>query len=546
MSVASERPRLEGTTLVLAISLALVAHAGAEPPPTAQAEPPRVRLDTTPLPSAGRTLSVAAGGDLQAALERARPGDVISLEAGGSFVGPFTLPAKARDGWITIRTSAPDHRLPPAGVRIDPSYAPFMPKLEAGRGSVIVTAPGAHHYRFVGIEIRPKPRASLVNLVQLGAGELALDLIPSHLIFDRCYLHGDPEKGSRRGIAMNSRFTAVVDSYLSDFKEMRTDSQALAGWNGPGPFKIINNYLEAAAENVLFGGGDPSIANLVPSDIEIRRNHFSKPLWWKVGDPAFRGVPWAVKNLFELKSARRVLVEGNLFEYSWAHAQAGFAILFTVANQNGGAPWSVIEDVTFVNNVVRHAGAGVNILGRDQRVPSQTAKRLLIANNLFDDIGGQRWGGSGRLFQVLDGVAHLTIEHNTALQGGPILMAEGAPHAGFVFRNNIVAHAAGIVGTGTGVGNGTLQTYFPGSVVSRNVIVGGHGHIHLYPADNFFPASLDDVGFVNGPGNYRLAAASRYRRAGTDARDPGVDFEVLTAAMEGHSHLHTLTAEPAR
>src|SRR5688572_515291 len=58
-------------TRVLAVSLFLVVHAGAEPPPTGQAEPPRVRLDTTPPPAVGRTLSVAAGGDLQAALERA-------------------------------------------------------------------------------------------------------------------------------------------------------------------------------------------------------------------------------------------------------------------------------------------------------------------------------------------------------------------------------------------------------------------------------------------------------------------------------------------
>ena len=44
------------------------------------------------------------------------------------------------------------------------------------------------------------------------------------------------------------------------------------GWNGPGPFLIENNYLEAAGENVMFGGSDPSIANLVPSNITIRRN----------------------------------------------------------------------------------------------------------------------------------------------------------------------------------------------------------------------------------------------------------------------------------
>jgi hypothetical protein len=429
---------------------------------------------------------------------------------------------------------------------VDPSYAGSMPKLEAGRGAVLVTAPGAHHYRFVGIEIRPRAGASLVNLVDLGTGEPAAELVPSHLIFDRCYLHGDAEKGTRRGIAMNSRHTAVVNSYLSDFKAVGADSQAIAGWGGAGPFKIDNNYLEAAGENLLFGGGDPVIRNLVPSDIEIRGNQVSKPLRWKVGDPVFEGVPWAVKNLLELKNARRVLVEGNLFEHGWAHAQAGFAIVFTVRNEDGGAPWSAVQDVTFVNNVVRRAGAGISVLGRDNNHPSQPTERLLISNNLFDDLGGPHWDGSGRLFQILDGVTNLTIEHNTAFQRGPIIFAEGRPHTGFVYRSNVTAHnAAGIAGTGTGVGNATLTTFFPGAIVTTNVMVGGHAS--AYPRGNFFPASLDQVGFADlRGGDYRLAVSSRYRRAGTDGRDPGADLDVLAGVLERSAQRRATAARPAR
>ncbi|PYN26106.1 MAG: hypothetical protein DMD76_10745 [Candidatus Rokuibacteriota bacterium] len=529
----------------LAAALLVLAEAHAEAL-AGRPELPRIKVETNPVPPAGRVLSVAAGDNLQTALERARPGDVITLQAGATFVGPFTLPRKHGDGWVTIRTSAPDPSLPPPDVRVDPSYAGVMPKLEAGSRAVIVTAPGAHHYRFVGIEIRPKPRASLVNLVDLGTGEPTAELVPSHLIFDRCYLHGDAETGTRRGIAMNSRHTAVVNSYLADFKAIGADSQAIAGWAGAGPFKIDNNYLEAAGENLLFGGGDPVIRDLTPSDIEIRGNHVSKPLRWKVGDPAFARVPWAVKNLFELKNARRVLVEGNLFEHNWAHAQAGFAIVFTVRNEDGGAPWSAVQDVTFVNNIVRRAGAGVNILGRDNNHPSQPTERLLIANNLFDEIDGARWGGPGTLFQILDGTAHLTIEHNTAFQQGAIIVAEGRPHADFVYRNNLTPHnAAGIAGTGTGAGAATLSTYFPGSIVAGNVIAGGRASVH--PPDNFFPVSLEMVGFVNrAGGNYRLTAASRYRRVGTDGRDPGVDLDALTTAVHGAANTHTTETRPAR
>ena len=42
------------------------------------------------------TITVPVNGDLQAALDTARPGDVILLEAGASYTGNFRLPAKTR------------------------------------------------------------------------------------------------------------------------------------------------------------------------------------------------------------------------------------------------------------------------------------------------------------------------------------------------------------------------------------------------------------------------------------------------------------------
>jgi hypothetical protein len=105
------------------------------------------------------------------------------------------------------------------------------------------------------------------------------------------------------------------------------------GSNGPGPYLIANNYLEASGENIMFGGADPYIANLVPSDITIRQNYISKPLSW-------RGQAWIVKNLLELKNAQRVTIDGNLIENNWAAAQPGVAIVLTPRNQDGNSPWS--------------------------------------------------------------------------------------------------------------------------------------------------------------------------------------------------------------
>jgi cellulose synthase/poly-beta-1,6-N-acetylglucosamine synthase-like glycosyltransferase len=508
----------------------VITLAAASPRPATAPELPRAYVDTTLVPPSGATVLVQSGADLQAALDAAQPGDVLALDAGATFTGPFTLPAKIGNAWIILRPAVPDDRLPPPGTRVDPSFAGVMPKLEAGSGSVVTAAPGAHHYRFIGIEMRPKPGTFLYNLVTLGLTETEVPALPHHIIFDRCYLHGDPSKGARRGIAMNSAQTAVIDSYLSDFKETGADSQAIGGYNGIGPFKIVNNHLEGAGENIIFGGADPSISNLVPSDIEVRRNHFIKPLGWKAGEPNYQGTAWTVKNLFELKSARRVLVDGNLFEHNWVHAQNGFAILFTVRNQDGGAPWSVIEDVTFSNNTVRHVAAGINILGQDDLHTSGQARRIAIRNNLFDDVGAAQWGGGGTLLQVLRGAVDVVFDHNTAFQTGHILGAEGPPNEGFVYRNNITPHNQyGMVGTGTSSGNPTLVTYFPRAIVARNVIVGGHPE--LYPSDNFSVPTFKEVGFVDwAGGDYRLGSSSPYRAAGTDGKDIGVVFSELLAA----------------
>ena len=529
--------------------LALAACLRPSTAPAQTPELPRTYVDTAYVAPTGRHLSLHAGDDLQAALDAARPGDVIELAAGAVFTGPFVLPAKSGPGWIILRSSSSD--LLPPGRRVGPEDARLMPKLQASSGAVLSTAPGANHYRLIGIEIRPgpayltamrrvmqwlrkpappvSPAAFLENLVLLGSNDTSTDSLPHHIIFDRCYIHGDPVVGARRGIAMNSSYTAVIDSYLSDFKEVGEDSQAIAAWNGTGPFKIADDYLEGAGENLMFGGEDPSIPNLVPSDIEIRGNHFAKPLSWKAGEPGYQGTPWTVKNILELKNAARVLISGNLLEYNWPQAQNGYAILFTVRDQDGTAPWSVVEDVSFLDNVVRHVAAGLNILGYDDNQPSQQTQRILIRNNLFYDVGGE-WGGGG-LFQLVDGALEVAIQHNTALQTGTPVLADGRPDAGFVYADNIAPHNAyGIIGSGTGIGLATLASYFPGGAVRRDVLVDGPAA--LYPPGNFFPATLNDVGFVDlTDGDYSLAPSSPYRNMASDGKDVGADFSELCAAL---------------
>jgi hypothetical protein len=561
-SLTGSPPRRARLTLILACVATtplLPARALAQGDP----ELPRVFLDTTYAPpTRGKLIPVIAGGDLQAALHASQPGDVIELQAGATFIGNFTLPKKPGADWIYIRSSA-HALLPEPGTRVLPSHAGLMARIDTpNRTPAITTGAAAHHYRFVGIEVTARGATRSTgpfsdnNVVYLESegGQTAPSQVPTDITFDRCYIHGTPTGSVRRGIAMNGARMAVVDSYLSDFHEVGADSQAVSGWNGPGPFKIVNNYLEGAGENLMFGGADPSIPDLVPSDIEIRRNHLFKPLSWKIGHPTFAGTPWSVKNLFELKSARRVLAEGNLLEHNWQHDQNGFAILFTVRNQDGGAPWSSVEDVTFRRNILRHSGGGFNILAADNNFPSQQTKRILIRDNLLDDISSVNWGGTGRLFQFLSldsrdtGILQLTVEHNTGFSNDSIAYTGDkrfAVHRSFAFRNNIAPKRTHGFAGGTkswpppsplvaSDGSQTLNTFYVAPVFAGNVLIGSTPADYSGHPGNFFPSTDSEVGFVGlSRADYRLGPASPFKNGATDGQDPGAAIDALEAATAG-------------
>ena len=497
---------LVGAALALCLALAAAQHVR-----------PR-RAETGARPS---VIEVDAGGDLQAALERARPGDTITLAAGATYRGAFRLPTKAGAAFITIRSAATDAQLPAAGTRLDPQrHAALLPKLLGGVAGapVVAAAPGAHHYRFVGVEFGPTIGGEN-NIVQLGTGqEETFAALPHDIAFERCYFHGDPRAGQRRGIALNARAVSVRDSYFADFKRAGDESQALAGWGGPGPFEITNNYIEAAGEGVLFGGAPPRLA-VTPADISVRGNHFNKPLGW-------RTEPWVVKNHLELKNARRVRIAGNLLTNDWTSGQEGTAVLFTVRAEDGRVPNATIEDVEFVNNVVRGAGNCFLVHGYEGR----GGHRLTIRNNLFTDIDKTRWGGDGK-FLIVSQWDGLTVEQNTIITSGAITEAWGQAITNFIFRRNIVTHNEyGFHGGGREPGADSLRAYFPGADISDNAIVGGRPED--YAARNAYPVTLDLVGFVNWrAGDYRLRADNPFRHAARGGASIGAAVEELPQAL---------------
>jgi len=178
------------------------------------------QAESSALDISGNTITVKAGGDFQAALERAKAGDTILSQAGATFSGNFNLPNKSGNEFITIRTSAQDAQIPPADTRIEPAkYLGVLPKLTSPNAEPVITAiGGAHHYRFIGVEFGAT-RGGVGNIVTLGTTEeKRVEDLPHHIEFDRVYIHGSPTEGQRRGIAANGRHIKINHSHISDIK----------------------------------------------------------------------------------------------------------------------------------------------------------------------------------------------------------------------------------------------------------------------------------------------------------------------------------------
>ena len=397
---------------------------------------PEAYVDTTyHLPTGGKTWRPHNSAELKTALNSGVPGDVVVLDARATYEGNFELPVKANPNhkWIYIVSSALAN-LPAPGSRVAPADAANMPKIVTPNVIPPITIPpGASYYRLAGLEITSastqgcKPTAVppvncwSYNLVDVAG--VGLRPMPDSITVDRCYIHGSPTQDVREGVIANGSNIAVIDSYISDIHESLYDSQAIAAWVTPGPLKIVNNFLSATTEDVMFGGAGGTNNPYVPSDIEIRNNHLFKPLEWAaVGITIQPHNKWVVKNNLEFKSARRVLVDGNMLENSWKSGQLGSSVLFTVRTGQSGNI-AVVDDVTFTNNVLKNVVSGFSMLYSDYACGSPSyphctnkgeAKRIKLYNNLvlFKDpssIGGTNNTG----LQMAYGMTDFVFQHNT-------------------------------------------------------------------------------------------------------------------------------------
>lgn len=536
-------------------------------------------LDGTP--SLNRPTRIPAGADLQAALNNAKCGDVLELSVGGVYHFK-SLPAKHCDDghWITVRTAARDAELPPEGWRLTPCYAGVAqlpgrpaypcpaPKNVMAHIEVAPRMPApvfsGDHYRFIGIEFTRPPGGWVNALASMKNG--------TKIVFDRSWFHGVPTDETTRGINLSgSTFVAVVDSYFSDFHCTAgtgacTDAQAICGGLGDlpmGTWKIVNNFLEAAAENILLGGGP---ATVVPTDVEIRRNHLFKPLIWNPGDPSFFGTRFIVKNHFELKTGKRVVFEGNVMRNVWGgFSQVGAHILLTPKNQgmreNGNCEICEVADVTIRYSRGTRAAQQLQIgNGRsgDGKF-SRGGHNYSIHDVIFDDqqygstcykcgnymnqMGSSPIGPPGSTLHDVK-IDHITVMATAEATGGFLTMGGPNPAAisNISWTNSVFPMgkygiwASGVPnsclsGPGKGSPKAKLDACWTSYTFAGNVLIGGDrisGQTAVWPDGNFVVSGAEHA-FADS----RNSVSSKFKGKATDGRDPGADLSAVETATRG-------------
>jgi hypothetical protein len=320
-----------------------------------------------------------------------------------------------------------------------------------------------------------------------------------NILMDQWDIDGLDNGRVKRGIAANMDNMIFQNGNGRGIWSKGQDSQVICGWESRGPVQIRNNFLEAASENIMFGGADPIPNDVVPSVIIIENNTITKRIEWK----PLSGTGINVKNLIELKSALDVIIRGNKFSNCWTDGQTGTGIVVHTRNQSGSCPTCGNERVLIERNEMDNVNTAFTILGRDYTHISRRGKNYIIRDNIFTTLNYQ-------CFQINAESLFTQIDHNTFIPGttfghiskiirGGAMTPDGlvkcGPQIGFRYTNNISMNGRYGLWSEEGGANakGFGKALLPDAVCAGNII-GGYPFVesHNYSVDTNALISTED------------------------------------------------------
>lgn len=320
--------------------------------------------------------------------------------------------------YLTITTTADtklpeiDARITPAYADLLPTIAANGPW---GLGLAGNDTP-AQYVRLVGLRFSGTVNLNGQGPLLIGNSGNAFDNVtltspaqqPDNIVVDRCLFQQDHDLFIRRMISVNGRRVTIKNSYIDGIRELGADTQAINVVQGLGPLTIENCYIGGATENILFGGVGAFFEGATEG--VVRFNYFGRDeermrfTPWKGGlvvfkgrvirpsrltgnsyvarssgitgnvEPAWpvntgstvddNGITWVcvsnsnahlvAKSNLEIKSARRMQIQYNVFARHWIDGQDN-NVVFKLSNCVQGT--SNCQCVPEYSGVVDVAGA---------------------------------------------------------------------------------------------------------------------------------------------------------------------------------------------
>lgn len=379
-------------------------------------------------------------------------------------------------------------------------------------------------WRFIGLRFQPDTSIAVVShLVTAGNPDAAVQTdvskCPSNIGFDRCYFDGHAAGEIRHASELHCKAGYIIDSYYGDNLHAvnYTDSQCMTLYNGPGPFRIVNNRVCGQIENIIIGGSSSNCG--IVADVEVRYNIFTR-------QTTDKGV-WGTKCGFEIKKVIRLLVEGNIIENTWPDRQIGAAMLLKSESYGDGATIGYTSDVIARWNLVRNVSAACTFAAQPTGSgdPVVAINRTFVYSNLFR-IGASGFDASQNPAIGMYTSTNCGFVHNTLVSDGSVLSI-AAPDGNantFDLSDNIFGVTTyGLKGGGVAEGSATVSAFMPGGTVFKNAFTGRvNGGSTPYPAGNYFPADEAAI-------QYTSAAAKDYSLLGTSQTGGGAVTPVATS-----------------
>jgi hypothetical protein len=230
--------------------------------------------------------------------------------------------------------------------------------------------------------------------------------IPSHVGVEFSYFYStDPKTVAiTTFIRPNCSYCWVMNNYAENFARLGNESHGIAFVNGPGPIKIVGNWIEGGSIPFFNGGSTPGRLNAagraaISYDIEVRRNRFTH-------DPAWHldlTTNYVIKNAHEYKEGRRILEAGNIYENSdTSGGQNGVILSYNIRSCSAGMFCTGNEDddvgdITMEDSILRHGCVyAINIGPRSSgahagQSVSRGMSNIDMRNFLVYDIGNPEW-----------------------------------------------------------------------------------------------------------------------------------------------------------